>query len=300
VCADGTVQTASEKSNPDLFWAIRGGGGNFGIATSLTFRLHPHGPTVAFAGVFYPVSEADTVWRKYRDWAASAPDEVSTLAGCTTLPAHPGLPPEVHDTPFVVIGAIYSGDPEKGMKVLQPLRELGKPLADISGPLPFAAVQGAFDPFFVRGTLRSYWKSTYVAKMTDEVLDIVVRRSTERPSKRTFVVTFLMGGAINRVGAEDTAYSERSADWMVSLDGNWEQPADDDKVVRWIRDAWAEVHKLGTGTTYLNFTSLAGDPTDVGVESAYGKNLKRLGRIKAKYDPDNFFRLNNNITPAGS
>src|SRR5574341_1309895 len=144
VCADGKVRTASEKLNPDLYWAIRGGGGNFGIATSMTFRVHQHGPTVAFAGVFYPVAEADTVWRKYRDWAAKAPDEVSTLAGCTTLPAHEGLPPPVHDTPFVVIGAVYSGDVEKGMKVLQPLRELGNPLADISGPIPFTALQGAF------------------------------------------------------------------------------------------------------------------------------------------------------------
>jgi FAD/FMN-containing dehydrogenase len=298
VCADGTVRTASEKLNPDLYWATRGGGGNFGIATSMTFRLHPHGPIVAFAGVFYPVAEADTVWRRFRDWAAKAPDEVTALAGCTTLPASPHMPPEVHDTPFVVVGGMYSGDPEKGMKVLQPLRELGKPLADISQPMPFVAVQGAFDPFFVRGTLRSYWKSTYVRSMSDEVLDIVVRRAKERPSKRTFVVTFLMGGAINRVGAEETPYSERSADWMVSIDGNWEDPAEDGKVVGWVRDAWSEVHKLGTGSTYLNFTSLAGDSTDVGVESAYGKNLKRLARIKAKYDPDNFFRLNNNIAPS--
>jgi hypothetical protein len=193
---------------------------------------------------------------------------------------------------------VYAGDVEKGMKVIQPLRELGKPLADISQPLPFNFVNSAFDPFFVRGTLRSYWKSTYVDKMSDQVLDIVVRRAKERPSKRTFVVTFLMGGAINRVGAEDTPYSERSANWMVSIDGNWEDAKEDDKVIRWVRDAWAEVHKLGTGTTYLNFTSLVDESVDVGVESAFGKNLKKLAKIKAKYDPDNFFRLNNNIAPA--
>ena len=298
VCADGQVRTASADTNPDLYWAIRGGGGNFGIVTSLTFRLHPLDPTVAFAGVFYPVAEAARVWRGFRDWAAHAPDEVSALCGCTTLPASEHTPPEIHDTPMVIVGGVYAGEHDKGMAVLQPLRELATPLADISGPLPFTAVQAAFDPFFVRGTLRSYWKSTYVTQLSDEVLDIVVRRAQDRPSPRVFVITFLMGGAINRVNPEDTAYSERAADWMVSIDGNWHDAADDDRVIGWVRDAWSEVHKLGTGTTYLNFTGLADEATDVGVESAFGRNLARLAEIKARYDPDNLFRLNNNIAPA--
>jgi len=298
VCADGQVRTASPQANPDLYWAIRGGGGNFGIATSLAFRLHPHGPINAFAGVFYPADQAAKVWRGFRDWAATAPDEVTAMTGCTTLPASEHIPPEIHDTPFVVVGAVYNGDPAVGMKVLQPLRELGTPLADITQPMPFGAVQQAFDEFFRRGTLRSYWKSTYVNKLTDEILDILVPKAQNRPSKRTFVVLFLMGGQINRVGGEDTAYSERSADWMVSIDGNWESAAEDDKVVSWVRDTWSQVHKLGTGTTYLNFTGIADEATDVGVASAFGRNLKKLAQIKKKYDPNNFFRLNNNITPA--
>ena len=174
----------------------------------------------------------------------------------------------------------------------------GTPLADITQPMPFGAVQQAFDEFFRRGTLRSYWKSTYVNKLTDEIIDILVPKAQNRPSKRTFVVLFLMGGQINRVGGEDTAYSERSADWMVSIDGNWESAAEDDKVVSWVRDTWSQVHKLGTGTTYLNFTGIADEATDVGVASAFGRNLKKLAQIKKKYDPNNFFRLNNNITPA--
>jgi Berberine and berberine like len=198
----------------------------------------------------------------------------------------------------VVVGGVYAGDAEEGLSVMQPLRELGTPLADISGPLPFTAVQAAFDPFFVRGTLRSYWKSTFVEDLGDDVLDIVVRRAQDRPSPRVFVITFLMGGAINRVGPEETAYSERSANWMVSIDGNWEDPADDDRVIGWVRDAWSEVHRLGTGTTYLNFTGLEGEATDTGVESAFGRNLRRLVEIKARYDPENLFRLNNNIAPA--
>ncbi len=298
VGADGQVRTASADTNSDLFWAIRGGGGNFGIVTSLTFRLQPLDPIVGFAGVFYPVEDAAKVWHGYRDWAKSAPDEVSSLCGCTTLPASEHIPPEIHDRPMVVVGGVYTGDAEKGLGIMQPLRELGTPLVDISGPLPFTAVQAAFDPFFVRGTLRSYWKSTYVQELTDEVLDIVVEKAQARPSPRIFVITFAMGGAVNRVKAEDTAYSERSANWMVSIDGNWQDPAEDDTVVDFVRQAYSEIHKLGTGTTYLNFTGITDETPAVGVEDAFGKNLERLGKIKAKYDPDNFFRLNNNITPA--
>ncbi|RYU10194.1 FAD-binding oxidoreductase [Nocardioides iriomotensis] len=299
VCADGQVRTASADTNPDLFWALRGGGGNFGVVTSFTFRCHPVGPTVAFAGVFHPVEDAENVYRRFRDWAATAPDEVSALIGCTTLPPSEHTPPEIHDTPFVVTGAVYSGDPDEGMRVLQPLRDIGTPLVDISGPLPFSGVQSAFDEFFRRGTLRSYWKATYVEELTDEIIDILVTKARSRPSKRTFVVTFLMGGAINRVGVEETAYSERSANWMVSMDGNWDDPRDDDKVIAWVRGAWAEVHERGTGSLYLNFTGVADEAVTVGVESAFDKaNLQRLEEIKAHYDPDNFFRRNNNILPA--
>jgi hypothetical protein len=223
---------------------------------------------------------------------------VSSFCGSTTLPASPHIPPEIHDTPFVAVGAVYSGDAEEGMKLFQPVREFATPLTEILGPLPFTAVQAAFDPFFVRGTLRSYWKSTYVSELSDEVLDIVVRRAQDRPSARVFLITFQMGGAINRVDPEASAYSERSADWMVSVDGNWTDAAEDDKVIGWVRDTWAEVDKLGTGTTYLNFTGLEDESTETGVASAYGRNLQRLSQIKAKYDPDNLFRLNNNIAPA--
>lgn len=298
VCADGQVRTASADSNPDLFWAIRGGGGNFGVVTSFTFRCHPVGPTVAFAGVFHPVADAENVYRRFRDWAETVPDEISAMIGCTTLPASPNTPPQIHNTPLVVTGAVYSGDPEEGMRIIQPLRDIGNPLVDISGPLPFAGVQSAFDEFFQRGTLRSYWKATYLEELSDAALEIIVDKARSRPSARTFVVTFLMGGAINRVAAEDTAYSERSAKWMVSMDGNWEDPKDDDLVIQWVRDAWGRVHEHGTGSVYLNFSGVADEAVTNGVESAFDKaNLQRLEEIKAHYDPDNFFRLNNNILP---
>jgi FAD/FMN-containing dehydrogenase len=298
VCADGEVRTASSDVNPDLYWGIRGGGGNFGIATSLTFRLHEHGPMNAFAGVFYPADQAADVWRKFRDWAATAPDEVTAMSGCTTLPASENTPPEIHNTPFIVVGAVYVGDPEEGMTVLQPLREFGTPLADISQIMPFGAVQAAFDEFFARDTLRSYWKSTFVNELTDEIIDIVAPRAQDRASMRTFVVLFLMGGAINQVGTEDTPYGERDANWMVSIDGNWEDPAEDDNVISWVRDTWSKVHELGTGSVYLNFTGIADEGADVAVDSGHGANLERLVELKRKYDPENLFRLNNNISPS--
>ena len=164
VCADGEVRTASAETNPDLFWAIRGGGGNFGIVTSFTFKLHPVGPIVAFAGVFYPVESASEVLSGYRAYFADAPDEVTAEALSITMPADPSLPEEVRDWQCLVVGGVYAGDHAEGMDVLRPLRELAAPLADISQPMPFAAVQSAFDGFFPRGQIRAYWKSPGVRR----------------------------------------------------------------------------------------------------------------------------------------
>ncbi len=300
VGADGQVRIASADSNPDLYWGIRGGGGNFGIATSFTFRLHPLGPIVAFAGVFYPLADADEVLRKFRDFGNSAPDEVTALAIGVTMPADPSLPPEVHEQDCLVIGGVYAGDADEGMKALQPLRELGTPFADISQPMPYTAVQSAFDGFFPRNHYQSYWKSAFLKELSDDAIDVIVKTARARPAPLTMMVTFLWGGAINNVGAEDTAFTERTAPWMASVDGNWTDPSENDDNVSWVRDAWSEINEFGTGAVYLNFTGISDEGTDVGVDSAHGKNLRRLSEIKAKYDPDNFFRRNNNITPAGS
>jgi FAD/FMN-containing dehydrogenase len=299
VGADGEVRTASAESNPDLYWGLRGGGGNFGIVTSFTFKLHPVGPIVAFAGVFYPGEEAATVLRGFREYAETAPDEVSALTVSLTMPAAPDLPEAIHDRECIVAGAVYAGDPEEGMRAIQPLRELGTPLADISQPMPFRVVQSAFDPFYPRGQLLSYWKSTYVSELSDGVIDVLATRSQQRPAPLTAVIVWLSGGAVNRVAPEDTAFGERSAAYMVSVEGNWADPADTDENITFVREAWGEVAEFGTGTTYLNFTGIADEEMDVGVDDAFGAKLERLGKIKAKYDPKNFFRRNNNIAPAG-
>src|SRR5215208_1025359 len=282
VTANGEVLTASKDEHPDLYWAIRGGGGNFGIVTSFTFALYPVGPEVAFAATFYPIEE---------------PDEVTSTCVTITFPANPELPEAVHDRPVAIIGGVYAGDVEEGMKVMQPLRELGTPLFDMSGPTPYVGVQTGFDPLFPRDTLRAYWKSQYLNELTDDAIDTIAGKAGERPAPLTLVNTFHMGGAITQVGEEDTAFAQRSASYMISIDGMWTDEADDDANVAWVRSAWNEIAEFGTGEVYLNFTGLADEAAQAGVDSAFGRNLARLAEVKATYDPDNFFQRNNNIVP---
>jgi FAD/FMN-containing dehydrogenase len=269
VCADGQVRTASADENSDLFWAIRGGGGNFGVVTSFTFQLYEVGPEVAFAATFYPIEEAAQVLRGWRAYVEQAPNEVTATCVTMTFPANPDLPEAIHDRPVAIIGGVYAGDVDEGMKVMQPLRELGTPLFDMSGPTPFVGVQTGFDALFPRDTLRAYWKSQYLSELSDDAID-----------------------------EEDTAFATRNAPYMASIDGMWMDAADDAANVAWVRGAWSEIAEYGTGEVYLNFTGLANEATQAGVDSAFGRNLRRLAEVKAKYDPNNFFQINNNILPA--
>jgi FAD/FMN-containing dehydrogenase len=297
VCADGEVRTASADSNPDLYWAIRGGGGNFGIVTSFTFKLHALGPIVAFSGNFYPLEDQAEILRGWREYVEAAPNEVTSVCVSLTFPAAPDMPEAIHDRPVAVIGGVYAGDPDEGMKVLQPLRELGTHLVDLSQPMPFTAVQTAFDPLFPRGHLRAYWKAQYLDELSDGAIDLMAAKAAERPAPLTLVNMFHMGGAIADVAPEDTAFSERSAPYMVSIDGMWSDEADDADNVAWVRSTFDAFSEFGTGGVYLNFTGRDVAPS-AGVDSAYGRNLKRLAEVKSAYDPENFFRFNNNITPA--
>jgi len=298
VDADGVVRVASERSHPDLYWAIRGGGGNFGIVTSFTFRLHRLGPDVAFAATFYPLEEVGDVLRGWRAYVEQAPNEVTATCVTITFPANPDLPEVVHDRPVAIVGGVYAGDVEEGMQVMQPLRELGTVLFDMSGPTPFTGVQTGFDPLFPRGELRAYWKSQYLDELSDEAVDTIAAKAQDRPEPLTLVNTFHMGGAIADVGEEDTAFAERRSPYMVSIDGLWSDPAVDEDRVAWVRSAWEEIAEHGNGAVYLNFTGLANEAPQAGVDSAYGRNLQRLAEVKATYDPENFFRLTNNIKPA--
>jgi FAD/FMN-containing dehydrogenase len=299
VGADGKVRTASADSNPDLFWAIRGGGGNFGIVTSFTFRLHPVGPLVGFAATFYAIEELPSVMRRWRDFVGDVPDDITSVIVTITFPANPEMPEAVHDRAVAIVGGVHaSGDPEAGVQAMQPLRELGEPLFDMSGPTPFVGVQSGFDALFPRDTMQSYWKSQYLDSLPDEAIDTLAGRAADRPAPMTLVNTFHMGGALAAVDPEATAFSERSPEFMVSIDGMWDDPASNEQNIAWVRSAWEDVKQFGTGAVYLNFTGLAEEAPEAGVDTALGRNLRRLAEIKAKYDPDNFFSLNNNIKPA--
>ncbi len=300
VCADGEVRTASADSNPDLFWAIRGGGGNFGIVTSFTFRLQELGPEVAFAAVMYPIEEVPDVLRKWRDYVEQVPNEVTSVCVTVTFPANPEMPEAVHDRAVAIVGGVYAGDVDEGMRVMQPLRELGTVLFDMSGPTPFVGVQSGFDALFPRNQLRAYWKALYLKDLDDEAIDVVAARAQNRPAPPTLVNTFHMGGAIGDIGPEDSAFAERSAPYMISIDGQWTDEADDGANIEWVRSTFAQLEEFGTGSVYLNFTGRADEAPSAGVDSAFGRNLQRLAEVKKAYDPDNFFNLNDNITPARS
>jgi FAD/FMN-containing dehydrogenase len=304
VCADGKVRTASADVNPDLFWALRGGGGNFGVVTSFTFRVHLLGPTVAFAGVFYSLDDAPRVLRGYREYFASAPDDVSAeaIVFASRFPADPHLPEPVHGRQALVVGAVHAGDLDAGMRELQALRQLADPLADISQPMPFGAVQSAFDGFFPRGQLHAYWKSLYARELPDDVLDLVVQRARERPSGRSefelaYIDVYPMGGAVTRVAPDATAFGERSAPWLVSFGGNWTDPTESDEQVAWVRSVWEQLDDhVGTGRGYANFGGR--EPGEEPPPLSEVAAARRLAEVKAVYDPDNFFRRNNNIQPA--
>jgi FAD/FMN-containing dehydrogenase len=299
VTADGEVLKASADENPDLYWAIRGGGGNFGIVTSFTFELHPLGPEVAFSATFYPIEEYAQVLRGFRAYTEQAPDDVTSVCVSLTFPANPDLPEAIHDRPVVIVGGVYVGDVDEGLKVTEPLRQLGTRLFDMSGPTPFVGVQTGFDALFPRGEIRAYWKSQYLEELSDGAIETIAAKAQERPAPLTLVNVFAMGGAIAKVGPEETAFATREAPYMVSIDGMWSDAADDDANVAWTRSAWEAVKEYGTGEVYLNFTGRADEAPSAGVDTALGRNLARLAEIKAEYDPDNFFRVNDNIKPAG-
>jgi hypothetical protein len=266
--------------------------------TAFTFRLHPVGPEVGFSATFYPMEEVGEVLHGFRAAVEQMPDEVTATCVTLTFPANPEMPAAIHDRQAAIVGGVYAGsDPAEGLQIMAPLRELGTPLFDMSGPTPFVGVQSGFDPLFPRQQLHAYWKSQYLEELSDAAIDVIAARAQDRPAPLTLVNTFHMGGAIGAVDPEATAFSERTAQYMISIDGMWPDESQTTRARDWVRATFDEVSRFGTGGVYLNFTG-RDEELSANVDSAFGRNLGRLAEIKAKYDPENFFRLNNNIAPA--
>jgi FAD/FMN-containing dehydrogenase len=297
VTADGRFLTASETENSDLFWAVRGGGGNFGVVTSFEYELYPVGPMVTLCAPFYPLEEGGRVMRRWRDLMAEAPEDFASNFLLWSIPAHPNFPTELHGRPVVIAAGVHIGAQEEGGRVIQPLRELGDPVLDLSGPAPYAGVQSAFDPLFVKGERLNYWKSIYTDSLDDQAIDLIIARANDRPSPWSLIAVWQLGGAMSRVSPEKTAIGERSAPYLVSFDTSWTEADDNDLAIAWTRDAWAEMKPFSRGGAYLNFPG-QGEEGEALLRASYGDaNYDRLVRIKSEYDPTNLFRLNQNILP---
>lgn len=294
VTADGQVRTANATENADLFWAVRGGGGNFGVVTSFEFRLHQVGPMVALCAPFYSLADAPTVLPAWRDFMATAPEEISSIALIWGIPPVEAFPAELHHKPVLILVAVYAGEAEAGQAALQPLRELAAPALDLSQPMPYTVMQSAFDAFFPPGLLY-YWKSLYLDGLGADTLDAVLGYAAERPSPQTLITLWHHGGASARVGAEETAFGRRDAPFMLSFESTWTDPRETARNIAWTRAAWSDMHRFSSGQLYLNFAGF-GEEKEALVRAAYGPNYERLAALKRQYDPTNLFRMNQNIT----
>lgn len=293
VTADGKRIVASESSNPDLFWAIRGGGGNFGVVTQYEFKLHPLGPQI-FAGlIVFPMAEAKQVLTRYREFVKSAPEELNVWVVLRGAPPLPFLPAEVHGKGVIILPFFYAGDPAQGEKVVAPLRSFGKAHGEHMGPMPYVDWQKAFDPLLTPGA-RNYWKSHNFTQLSDAAFDAVLAYAGKLPSPHCEIFIALLAGAANRVPADATAYTARDAKFVMNVHARWEEPKQDKACIAWAREFFEASKPHASGGAYVNF--MTEDEKDR-ITSAYGANFERLARVKKQYDPKNFFHVNQNIRP---
>lgn len=297
VLASGELVTASADEHPDLFWAIRGGGGNFGVVVDFTFEAHAVGPEVALAAVFHDAAAGAELMPRWRDLALRAGDEVTTRALYWGMPAVDDLPPPVQGKAVFIVAALYAGDQADGQGIIDEFRSLGDPLFDMSDHIPnYRGFQAGFDPLVAN--LHSYWKSTYLDELTDEAMAFIHDLAMHRPDPSVLIHVPIMGGATAAVAADATGFGDRGAPFMLSIDGGTYDPDRFGEVRDWVRSSIEAARRLdGAGGAYLNFSG--DDTTDERVvQQQFGGNLDRLRSIKREYDPDNLFRVNNNITPS--
>ncbi|MCS0587810.1 FAD-binding oxidoreductase [Massilia norwichensis] len=293
VTADGRRHWASEEDEPDLFWAIRGGGGNFGVVTLFQFALHPVGPEVTAGLVVFPAAQAQQVMRHYRDFVDALPDEMSVWAVLRQAPPLPFLAADLHGTPIVALALFSPQAPDAVAPMLEQIRGFGQVLGEHVGAVPYEAWQKAFDPLLAPGA-RNYWKSHNFTRLSDEAIDVVLRYAGAVPTPHCEIFLGLIGGKANTLPPDATAYPHRDVQFAMNVHGRWIDPADDDKVVSWAREFFAAAAPHAAGSVYINFLT---QDEGTRIREAYGPNYGRLQAIKQRYDPDNLFRFNHNIRP---
>ncbi len=293
VTADGQLVRASADENPDLFWGIRGGGGNFGVVTSFEFRLHPVGPEVLAGLIVFPLEQAKSVLTKYREYVETIPDEMNVWAVLRKAPPLPFLPAEVHGTEVIVLAVFYAGDLDAGAQLVEPLRQFGNPHGEHLGPVPYAAWQQAFDPLLTPGA-RNYWKSHNFTELSDGAIDSLIEYAGKLPSPQCEIFVGLIGGEASRVSPDAAAYAHRETKFVLNVHGRWEEAGEDERCISWAREFFSSTAPFATGTVYVNF--LTEEETDR-IGAAYGTNHSRMVELKRKFDPQNLFRLNQNIRP---
>lgn len=296
VLADGSFVTASAEHHPDLFWAIRGGGGNFGVVASFLFQAHP--VSMVYAGpIFWDATQhGGAVMRAYREFIATAPEELGAFVGLKTVPSMDPFPREHWGKRACAIISSFNGPAAEGEKLMAPLlKSLPAPFFNWMGAMPFPAINGLFDPFFPKG-LQWYWKGDFVKSLPDEAIEKHIVQAGVAPTELCLMHLYPIDGAVRRVGKQDTAWSARDATWSMVIAGISNDPKQAEALKKWARAYWTAVHPHNLEGVYVNF--MMDDEGDARIAASYGVNYKRLGAIKSKYDPENLFRVNQNIKPA--
>lgn len=295
VTAEGQLVRASDDENDDLFWGLRGGGGNFGVVTGIDYKLYPVGPEIIGGPVAWPASEAPGVLELYRRLIDEAPPELTLVIIMRPAPPAPWLPKDMHGKPIIVILACYSGDPEQGEKAVAPIKSFGTPIGDVLIRRPYIQLQSLLDATQPKGR-RYYWKSEYLPRIDPALCEKFIEHAAKIPSPHSALIFFQLEGALNQRDNDHSAVGNRDARYVVNAAGSWERESDDKENIEWVRDAWEVMRPFSTGGTYINF--LTEDEGQERLEAALSSGLQRLAEIKAKWDPENMFRTNRNITPA--
>jgi hypothetical protein len=295
VTADARLVHASCDENPDLFWGLRGGGGNFGVVTGIDYALYPVGPEIVGGLVAWPANEALKVLKLYRTLAEEAPPELTLVAIMRPAPPAPWLPKEWHGKLIVALLACYSGKPEEGEKVVAPIKSFGTPIGDVLVRRPYVQLQSLLDATQPKGR-RYYWKSEYLSGIEPELCEQVIEHAARIPSPHSAVILFQIGGALNLLDEEHSPVGNRKARYVLNISGSWEQAEADNANIEWARGAWNDMKRFSTGGTYINF--LTQDEGPERIEAALGKAVQQLAEVKASWDPENMFRTNRNIKPA--